>query len=269
MKYYIIDVFTNELFKGNPAGVCLLDKWLDDSLLQSIAFENNLSDTAFLVKQNGFYDLRWFTPTIEVDLCGHATAASAFVLFNFYEKDINELTFKTKSGVVSVAKENDILFLEFPSRPATECNNFKTFEKAFGCKPEAVFKAVDFLVLLKDANTVKSLKPDFAVLKQIKEEAGLDSDSFGVIVTAKGDSDSENYDFVSRFFAPNLGIDEDPVTGRSHCTLIPYWSEKLGKTKMSAGQLSNRGGSLICEYMGSRVKIGGKAVCYLIGDLII
>ena len=263
MKYQIIDVFTDKLFGGNPAGVCLLDAWLPDNLLQSIAAENNLSETAFLVRQDGYYDLRWFTPTIEVDLCGHATMASAFVLFEEIEKYAGEIKFKTASGMMAVSRENDMLYLDFPLRPVAPCPMHQTFEKAFAVKPVAVYKAIDFLVLVDSEQTLRSINPDYSVLKEIKNEAGLDSDSFGVIVTASGN----DCDFVSRFFAPSAGINEDPVTGRAHCSLIPFWSEKLGKTKLFAKQLSKRSGILFCEDCGERVKIGGKAVRYLRGDI--
>ncbi len=263
MKYYVIDVFTDKLFSGNPAGVCLLDKWLPDSVLQSIASENNLSETAFIVKQDGYYDLRWFTPTVEIELCGHATLASAFVLFNITKRETDIIKFKTMSGVMSVSREEDLLHLDFPARPVSKTNTYTTIEKALGIKPLAVYKAVDFLVLVDHEKTLRNISPDFSLLKQIKTEADVGNDSFGIIVTAKG----EDCDFVSRFFAPNLGIDEDPVTGRAHCSLIPFWSEKLSKNKMIAKQLSKRGGVLVCENCGERVKIGGKAVCYLVGEI--
>ncbi len=265
MKYFVIDVFTDKPFSGNPAGVCLLDKWLPDSVLQNIAYENNLSETAFVVKQEGYYDLRWFTPAIEVDLCGHATLASAYVLFDTVEKESDIIKFKTISGTMSVNREKDLLHLDFPARPVKKTDIYKTFEKALGIKPTAVYKAVDFLVLVDDEKTLRSISPDFTLLKHIKTEARIDNDSFGIIVTAKGD----NCDFVSRFFAPNAGIDEDPVTGRAHCSLIPFWSEQLNKNKMLAQQLSKRGGVLLCENCGERVKIGGKAVCYLVGEVIL
>ena len=263
MQYHIIDVFTDKLFGGNPAGVCLLDKWLPDDVLQNIASENNLSETAFLVKQDGYYDLRWFTPTFEVDLCGHATVASAFVLFEEVEKSAAKIKFKTISGMMAVTQEDNLLYLDFPSRPVTPCPMYRIFEKAFSIEPIAVYKAVDFLVLFDSEETLQSINPDFSVLKQIKTEAGLDNDSFGIIVTAKG----IDYDFISRFFAPNAGIDEDPVTGRAHCSLIPFWSEKLNKKAMTAKQLSKRGGILYCEDCGEHVKIGGRAVRYLCGEI--
>ena len=263
MEYQIIDVFTDKLFGGNPAGVCMLDEWLDADILQSIAAENNLSETAFLVKQEGYYDLRWFTPSIEVELCGHATMASAFVLFDEKERTARELKFKTMSGIVSVTKDGELLYLDFPSRPVTVCPMYKSFEKSFGIKAVAIYKAVDFLVLLNSEDELRSIDPDFIALKSIKEEAGIDNDSFGIIVTAKGN----DCDFVSRFFAPNAGIDEDPVTGRAHCSLIPFWNERLEKNKLLAKQLSKRGGVLYCESHGERVRIGGKAARYLKGDI--
>ena len=265
MQYHVIDVFTDELFGGNPAGVCLLDRWFPDDVMQNIAAENNLSETAFVVKQDGYYDLRWFTPTLEVDLCGHATVASAFVLFEDADKAADKIRFKTASGMMSVIKENDLLYLDFPTRPVTPCLAYQAFEKAFGIKPVAVYKAVDFLVLVDSEETLRKIDPDISILKQIKTEAGLDDDSFGIIVTAEGN----DCDFVSRFFAPNAGVDEDPVTGRAHCSLIPFWSEKLDKNIMTARQLSKRGGVLFCEDKGERVKIGGKAVRYLSGDIIL
>ena len=263
MKYFVVDAFTDTLFSGNPAGVCLLNKWLPDEILQNIAAENNQSETAFLVKQDDYYDLRWFTPTIEVDLCGHATVASAFVLFDEIEKTACEIKFKTMSGMMSVSKENDLLYLDFPSRPVISCPMYQTFEKVFGIKPVAVYKAVDFLVLVDSEETLRKINPNFSILKQLKTEAGLDNDSFGIIVTAEGN----DCDFASRFFAPNAGIDEDPVTGRAHCSLIPFWSIRLNKKVMTARQLSKRGGVLFCENKGERVKIGGKAVRYLSGDI--
>ena len=199
MQYHVIDVFTDKLFGGNPAGVCLLDKWLPDDVLQNIAAENNLSETAFLIKQQGYYDLRWFTPTIEVDLCGHATIASAFVLFDEAEKASSEIKFKTMSGMMTVTREDELLYLDFPSRPVTLCPTYSTFESAFGIKPVAVYKAVDFLVLVDNDETLQNIKPDFSILKQIGTKAGLDNDSFGIIVTAKG----SECDFVSRFFEPS------------------------------------------------------------------
>jgi len=269
MKYHIIDVFTDKLFGGNPAGVCLLEGWLPEEVLQSIAAENNVSETAFLVKAQEHsgeapYELRWFTPAMEIELCGHATLASAFVLFEEAEKAADAIQFKTLSGVLTVTKREGGLFcLELPSRPVVACPAYAAIEKAFGLNPVAVYKAVDFLVLLDGEETLRNLSPDFAALKQLKTEAQMPSDGFGVIVTAQG----SDCDFVSRFFAPNAGVNEDPVTGRAHCSLTPFWSERLSKARLFARQLSKRGGELWCEEAGERVKISGHALRYLRGDI--
>jgi len=269
MEYHVIDVFTEKLFGGNPAGVCLLEVWPAAEVLQSIAAENNLSETAFVVKAKGppegHYELRWFTPLLEIELCGHATLASAFVLFEEAEKAANEIQFKTLSGVLTVTKgEGGLLCLELPSRPVVACPTYSSFEKALGLKPLATYRAVDFLVLLDSEETLQNLSPDFAALKQLKTEAQVPHDSFGVIVTAEG----SDCDFVSRFFAPNAGVNEDPVTGRAHCSLTPFWSQRLGKPKLFARQLSKRGGVLFCEDGGECVKISGRAVRYLRGEIV-
>ena len=262
MEYHVIDAFTDKLFSGNPAGVCLPESWPADSVMQSIAAENNLSETAFLVKQeNGNYRLRWFTPTLEIDLCGHATLASAFVLFGEREKDARELKFETASGELTVTKDSGLLCLNFPAKQAEECPTYPSIEKALGIKPLAVFQSIDFMVLVKDEETLRYLNPCFTALAGIKAEAGLDHDRFGVIVTAPG----AECDFVSRYFAPSAGVPEDPVTGRAHCTLTPFWSKRLSKKVMDARQLSARGGVLRCEDCGERVRISGNAVRYLKG----
>ncbi|MCL2528845.1 MAG: PhzF family phenazine biosynthesis protein [Coriobacteriia bacterium] len=264
MKYFHVDVFTDQLFSGNPAGVCLLDEWPADELLQSIAFENNLSETAFLVKLEEHYHLRWFTPLIEVDLCGHATVASASVLFEFVETEATELSFETLSGILTVTRgDDDLLWLDLPARPAASAPLFQSLTSAFNTSILEVHRSADFLVVLESEDAVKNLTPDFDELKKLREEAAITDDLFGVIVTAPG----SNCDFVSRFFAPNAGIDEDPVTGRAHAVLIPYWSKRLGKTSMTARQLSERGGQLWCIDDGNRVKLGGKTKLYLTGNL--
>jgi predicted PhzF superfamily epimerase YddE/YHI9 len=293
-----VDAFTNKVFKGNPAAVCILEKWLDDKILQDIAEENNLSETAFIVKKDNYYDLRWFTPKIEVDLCGHATLATAFVIFSFpprsgrecqinksvrqmpcppqarspqenetnitpcineglhLEENLNSVDFKTKSGFLSVEKLEDILMMDFPSRKPVKTETSDILIDALGIKPKEVLKSRDLLVVFENESQIKEIKPDFEKLKQIK-------DVMAVIISAPGDS----VDFVSRFFAPNAGILEDPVTGSSHSTLIPFWAERLGKSKLHAHQLSSRGGELFCEDRGERVKIGGNAVLYLKGEI--
>jgi PhzF family phenazine biosynthesis protein len=265
MEYHVIHAFTDKLFSGNPAGVCLPDTWPADSLMQSIAAENYLSETAFLVKKDGSYGLRWFTPTMEIDLCGHATLASAFVLFDGKEKDAREIKFNTLSGELTVTKNGDLLCLNLPASPPLECTVYPSIERAFGIKPVKVYKSIDIMVLVKNEETLRRLNPVFSMLNNLKNEAGFTHDKFGVIVTAPG----TDCDFVSRYFAPDVGVPEDPVTGRAHCTLTPYWSKQLGKRIMDARQLSARGGVLQCEDNGKRVKISGKAVRYLKGEIAV
>jgi phenazine biosynthesis protein PhzF family len=256
MKYYVVDAFADAVFKGNPAGVCLLDTWIDDCLMQSIAFENNLAETAFLVRQDGYWDLKWFTPEMEMDLCGHATLASAFVLANFVEKTLSRFEFHTKSGPLNVVKDGSLYTMDFPSRKPALHPVPAGLEEVLGAKVLETHLSRDLLVLLENEQAVADLKPDLYKLGKIEG-------AFAVIVTAKG----ETCDFVSRFFAPGAGVPEDPVTGSSHCTLIPFWSERLGKTDLLARQLSRRGGTLYCKDKGTRVEIGGRAVCYLEGNI--
>lgn len=256
MRYYVVDAFTNTVFKGNPAGVCLLESWPDDAVLQNIAAENNLSETAFILPDGNGYQLRWFTPAVEIDLCGHATLASAYVLTTIIRPELSSVSFHTKSGILTVAKRGDLFFMDFPTRAPVPAAIPPGLEDALGVRPLAAYAARDFLVLLENEKVIADLRPDFQKLKTL--EGG-----FGIIVTAQ----SEPFDFVSRFFAPNAGIDEDPVTGSSHCTLIPFWSQRLGKKSMLAGQLSRRGGTLYCEDRGERVGIGGNAVLYSAGEI--
>lgn len=258
MTYYIVDAFATELFGGNPAGVCIIDKWIDESLMQKIATENNLSETAFVVKAENNYELRWFTPECEIDLCGHATLASAFILMNYIDKSLKTVSFSTKSGILAVAKENGYFIMNFPSRMPVECDLPLGLEEALGVKITGSYVSRDLVLTVENEETVKNISPDFNKLAEFK-------DYFGIVVTAKGD----NCDFVSRYFAPASGILEDPVTGSSHSSLIPFWSKKLNKTKMIAKQLSKRGGTLLCKDLGDRVEIGGHAVLYSKGELFI
>jgi predicted PhzF superfamily epimerase YddE/YHI9 len=254
---YIVDAFTGEVFRGNPAAVCPLPSWLPDATLQNIAAENNLSETAFIVPRRNEFELRWFTPTVEMDLCGHATLAAAFVLFTEQQFSGNEIRFHSRSGILTVVRGGEILMLDFPSRPPQPCGIPDTLVRGLGCQPKQVFKSRDYLAMFDTVEEVRSLKPDFAALKTL--------DCLGIIVTARGD----DCDFVSRFFAPAAGVDEDPVTGSAHCTLIPYWVQRLGKNKLFARQISRRGGELFCELAGDRVHIGGKAVLYLRGEIVL
>lgn len=259
MTVYQVDAFTSELFGGNPAAVIPLETWLPDDLMQRIAMENNLSETVFFIPSGieGIdYDIRWFTPVLEINLCGHATLASGYVLFNIlnFKKEI--ISFNSKSGNLLVSKKDDILYLDFPSWKPERFNDYdERFYEALG-KQEivGVYKFWDLVVELANEKSVKDCDPDFTLLKKLGEK---------VIITAPG----KEVDFVSRFFAPSAGIDEDPVTGSAHSSLIPFWSEKLGKKNMTAYQLSDRGGTLYCEQKGERVSMGGNCVIYMQGEI--
>jgi len=257
MVYYVVDVFTEERFHGNPAGVCLINEWLPKEMMQSIAFENNLPETAFLVKREGYYDLRWFTPEVEIDLCGHATLGSAYVLMNYVDTDMDRVDFHTMSGVLTVTRKEGLYTMNFPSRPSKPCNKPELLEEALGVSVVETHIARDLLVLLENEKTLRELRPDFMKLNEI-------TNVFGFIITAKG----ESCDFVSRFFAPGAGIPEDPVTGSSHTTLIPFWSKRLNKIELLARQLSQRGGTIQCKDLGERVEIGGRAVTHMIGEIL-
>jgi predicted PhzF superfamily epimerase YddE/YHI9 len=257
VPFHHIDAFTDRPFAGNPAGVCFLDSWPDDALLLSIAAENNLSETAFLVKGDDAYELRWFSPKIEIDLCGHATLAAAFAIFSHREPAVGSVDFLTKSGKLAVRREGDLLLMDFPSRKALPRTMPAGLGKILGREPRDVLAARDLLVVYETEDEIRNLKPAMDGL--------LALDEFAVIVTAPG----RKADFVSRFFAPKAGVPEDPVTGSSHCTLIPYWAERFGKEKLHAIQLSARGGELFCTDRGARVTIGGRAVEYLSGKLTV
>jgi PhzF family phenazine biosynthesis protein len=255
---YQVDAFAaDEKFTGNPAAVCPLDDWLPDAVMQSVAAENNLSETAFFVPEGEGYRLRWFTPTTEVDLCGHATLASAFVVFGWLAPWRRGVTFLTeKAGPLRVTRAGDLLALDFPSRPPQPLDMSDAMAAALGKRPTALLTARDYLAVFERAEDVAALQPDFAAIAAL--------DRFAVIVTAPG---TDGIDFVSRFFAPARGVDEDPVTGSAHCTLIPYWAERLGKTRLEARQLSRRGGALSCVLRGDRVTIAGRAALYLTGTI--
>ncbi len=256
IPYYHVDVFTSSLFKGNPAGVCMLqDSWLEDDLMQNIAAENKHAETAFVIQRGEFFGLRWFTPELEIDLCGHATVSPAHVLFNEMDYGAHEIHFETKSGQVSVSRSGSQLILDFPSRPPVEMDAPGNLKSVLGEKPVEVLRDRDFLIVFEDEKTVRAINPDFLAMKQW--------DCLGVIVTAPGDK----VDFISRFFAPLAGVDEDPATGSAHCTLIPYWARRLKKKRLHGLQVSQRGGEFFCRDAGDRVKIGGNALTYLRGEL--
>ncbi len=256
LSVYQIDAFAEKSFEGNPAAVIPLDDWLPDSLMQSIAEENNLAETAFFVHNDSDYHIRWFTPTKEVNLCGHATLASAFVLFNFlgYKPDI--VTFNSLSGPLGVSRSGEFLTLDFPSQKPGKCVTPAMLVEGLGeLVPSECYAGEDYVAVFDDENTISRITPNYSYLEQL--------DLRGVIVTAP----SSKYEFVARFFAPKYGIPEDPVTGSAYTQLMPYWAEKLGKSKLSAKQISSRGGKLICELKSDRVLISGSAVMYLEGKI--
>ena len=258
LPLYQVDAFTGDLFGGNPAAVCPLERWLSDATMQAIAAENNLSETAFFVREGDRYALRWFTPSVEVDLCGHATLASGFVIMNFLEPRRETVSFRTvKAGTLTVTRAADMLAMDFPARPAAPAEAPAGLLAALGGAPRALLRARDYLVVYDSAGEIAALKPDFAALAKVK-------DCWAAIVTALGE---DGVDFVSRFFAPAQGVPEDPATGSSHCTLAPYWAEHLGKNTLEARQLSRRGGAIRCTLNGDRVSITGRAVLYLEGQI--
>jgi len=259
IKIYQVDAFTDNIFSGNPAAVCILDTWISDELMQSIANENNLAETAFVVPDGQNFEIRWFTPTVEVDLCGHATLASAFVLFNIHNYPSSLIKFHSpRSGLLTVEKNGDMLFLDFPTDKLESVTEEEIFriERCIGIKPLEVYRGkTDYIAIIDNEYSLQNLQPDLVEISKLKAR--------GLIVTAQGN----NVDFVSRFFAPQSGINEDPVTGSAHTSLLPLWSKKLGKNKLNAAQLSTRGGQLMCEYKNDRCLIGGKARLYLTGEL--
>lgn len=253
---YQVDAFTDTIFKGNPAAVCPLEKWLPEEMMQKIAMENNLSETAFFVKNGNEYEIRWFTPSTEVDLCGHATLATAHVLFNHIGIEGNMIFLKSKSGDLRVKKIEDKLVLDFPAGFYEDISTPSKLSEALGKQPLETGRALDYLIAVyDDEDFIRTLKPNFQALKELPFHA--------IIVTSKG----KDVDFVSRMFAPAIGIDEDPVTGSAHTILTPFWSQKLGKVQMDARQISERGGSLQCKISGDRVEIGGTAVTYMVGEI--
>lgn len=256
LKIYQLDAFTDKIFGGNPAAVIPLNDWLSDELMQKIALENNLAETAFYVLENDKFHIRWFTPTVEVDLCGHATLATAYQIFNYenYPKSIIEFT--SKSGILKVEKQGDLLELDFPMDKLIPAKTPQALIDSLEATPIETLKGLtDYMLVFNNEAQIKAFKPDFRKMSEV--------DCRGVIVTAKGDE----VDFVSRFFGPNSGGDEDPVTGSAHTSLAPYWAKVLNKTILSAKQISPRGGELQCTLVGDRVKIAGKVAPYLVGEI--
>ncbi len=256
MTYYVVDAFTDRPFSGNPAGVCLVDSWPSDTKMQQIAGENNLPETAFICKEPEGWRIRWFTPAFEMDLCGHATLASGFVILTQLEPDADRVNFSSASGPLCVLRQGDCFTLDFPSRAPVPVSTPAGLAECLGVPVLGCFQSRDLIVLVESAAQVAALTPDFVAMAQIIPAEG-------VVPTAPG----ADCDFVSRFFDPHDAIIEDPVTGSAHCTLIPFWADRLGKDTLVARQLSKRGGTLYCENAGDRVFISGTAVLYSVGEI--
>ncbi len=255
MKQFIVDAFTEKIFGGNPAAVCVVENFPPEELMLNIARENNLSETAFAVREKNFYRLRWFTPAAEIDFCGHATLATAFVIFNFFETTADRIEFETLSGRFFVERKGKFFEMNFPAYKPKKIPVTDEMQEAVGAKVLEAYLARDLLMILDSAEAVENLSPDFDKLKNL--------DGLTQAVTAAG----KNFDCVSRVFAPKIKIAEDPVTGSTHCLIAPYWSERLGKKKIIARQASARGGILHCEILNERVKISGSAVLFSVADL--
>lgn len=255
LRMYQVDAFASQVFEGNPAAICPLPAWLDDAVMQAIAQENNLSETAFFVADGEDFQLRWFTPNQEVDLCGHATLATAHVLYAQLAYVRPQAVFHTRGGVLTVARQGDALVMDFPALAAQPCAAPAALVEGLGLAIAEAWAADDYLVVLDDAEQVRQLAPDMAALSRL--------DRRGVCVTAPG----PGVDFVSRFFAPKYGIPEDPVTGSAHCMLVPYWAERLGKSQLQARQISPRGGDVLCELRGERVLLSGRAITYMVAEV--
>lgn len=257
LPLYQVDAFSSRVFGGNPAAIVVMDKWLDDELLQAIATENNLSETAFVILNREVCPLRWFTPTLEMDLCGHATLAAAHVILRHYFTDLDRLSFTTKSGTLTVTCDDQILSMDFPSRPGRPIEVDDALVSILGGRPKEALLSRDLLAVFESEAHIRAFRPDLQRIASL--------DAFALIISAPG----TDVDFVTRFFAPRAGVPEDPVTGSAQCTLIPYWANRLGKAKLVARQISARGGQVYCELRGDRVIIGGNAVEYLRGEITV
>ena len=254
---YQVDAFTGRVFGGNPAAVCPLESWIDDGLMQQIAMENNLSETAFFVRHGDGYEIRWFTPKNEIFLAGHPTLATAYVIFNCCGHQGDEIRFSSKSGGLTVKRDGELLRMNFPAWEPSRVDQSELVTRGLGEKPEELYRTRDYLAVYESEEDILAIEPDFRLLGKL--------DCTGIIVTAPG----READFVSRFFAPAEGIDEDPVTGSAHCTLVPYWAQRLKKNSLHARQLSARRGELFCRYLGDRVEISGQAVPFMKGTITV
>ena len=257
MKQYIVDAFTDKVFGGNPAAVCIMDSWPSDDLMMNITVENNLSETAFAVREGSRYRLRWFTPGGEIDLCGHATLATAFVLMNYYDSAANTVVFTTMSGELTVDRHEDMYEMDFPAYKLRPVPVTDEITEAVGAAPVEAYMGRDLLCVFDSENTVKNLHPDMEKLKEL--------DGLLLQATAKG----SDFDCVSRSFAPKLNVPEDPVCGSGHCHIVPYWAGRSGKKEIVAFQASLRGGILYCRVEGERVRLAGKAALFSVGEIFV
>ena len=255
LSIWQVDAFTSRVLAGNPAAVVPLEAWLDDALMLAIAAENNLSETAFFVRESAGWRIRWFTPALEVELCGHATLASAHVLLRHLEPSLESVTFASRSGSLAVTRQGEMLAMDLPAYPSRRIDTPPLLVEAIGADPAETWLGVKMMALFESEAQVRSLAPDFAKVARIE--------AFGVIATAPGESS----DCASRYFVPQAGVPEDPVTGAAHCQLVPYWAQRLGRTNVHARQVSKRGGELWCEHRGARVTLAGHAVDYLRGTI--
>lgn len=257
MKQYVVDAFTDKVFTGNPAAVCIMKKWISDEIMQKIALENNLSETAFAVKEGEHYHLRWFTPGGEVELCGHATLATAYIITRFIEPGCSKICFDTLSGLLTVNKSGDLMTMDFPSYKLKAIETTDEIINAIGVKPKEAYMGDDIVCVLESEKQVRSIIPNQAIIESLGGAC--------FHITAKGD----RYDCVTRSFAPKFGVAEDPVCGRGHCHVVPIWTKKLGKTELTAYQASSRGGILYCRYNEGRILLSGKAALFSIAEIYI
>lgn len=257
MKQYVVDAFTDKIFGGNPAAVCIMDSWIDDDLMMKITCENNLSETAFAVKDDNGYKLRWFTPGGEIDLCGHATLGTAFVIMSYYETNLQEIIFHTRSGNLTVTRKNNLFEMNFPAYKLEPVEITSEMVEAIGATPVEAYLGRDLLCVFENEKIIKAMNPNMEMLKKL--------DGLLLHVTARG----KEFDCVSRSFAPKINVPEDPVCGSGHCHIIPYWSSKLNEQELTAYQASKRGGVLYCCMNEDRIKISGNATLYAISELFI
>lgn len=257
MKYYVVDAFAEKTFEGNPAGVCVLEKWIPDTLMQNVTSENNLSETAFLVKEADNYSLRWFTPGGEIDLCGHATLGAAYILFRFYEPETNKITFQTKSGQLEVTRKDDLLEMDFPAYSLSQIDVTDEMTASIGVRPIEAWRGRDLVCVLENEEQIYAVCPN--------QEKIINLNGLLFHITAKG----KRYDCVSRSFAPKMGVAEDAVCGSGHCHIVPLWADKQKKDKIVARQASKRGGTLHCQRDGNRIKMAGSAVLYSVAELYV